>query len=91
MIRRPLHRSDGNRGPIVEALRDVGVRVYDLGQPTDLATLYRGVARFIEIKSGKKKKFTPAQKKFFQEWADGPIFRVETVEQALSVHGIHVD
>lgn len=91
VIRRPLHRSDAARGPIVDALRDVGIRVYDLGEPCDLMTLWRGVVRLLEIKSSSKKKLTEAQKKFFQEWNDGPVYRVETVEQALEAHGIDVD
>lgn len=91
MIRRPLHRSDATRGPIVDALRDVGIRVYDLGQPVDIMTLdKKRVVRLLELKSGSKKKFTPAQIKFFSEWGDGPIFRVETIEQALAAHDISV-
>ena len=75
----------------MEALRDAGIRVYDLGEPVDVMTLWRGVVRLIELKSGKKKKLTDAQIRFFAEWGDGPVFRCETVEQALAAHNIYVD
>jgi len=89
MIRRPLHRSDSNRTEVVRALRAAGIRVYDLGEPVDLLTLFRGVVRLVELKSGSRKRLTPSQENFFREWSDAPLFRVESVEQAFECHGIH--
>jgi len=65
-----------------------------IGEPVDLATLYRGVIRMVEVKNGDKKasekKLRPSQKKFLSEWATGPVFKIETIGEALSVHGIEL-
>lgn len=94
MIRRPLHRSDHNQNRIIKALRDAGVKVEVIGEPVDLATLYRGVIRMIEVKNGDKppseRKLQPSQTKFLGEWESGPVFKVETVGEALGVHGIEI-
>lgn len=94
MLRRPLHRSDANRGLIVDALRKAGVKVYDLGEPLDLLTGYRGILSLLEVKDGERKpserRLRPSQQAFFDEWHGYPIFKVETVEEALAVHDIKV-
>jgi len=94
MLRRPLHRSDANRGLIVDALRKAGVKVYDLGEPLDLLTGYRGVLSLLEVKDGGRKpserRLRLSQQAFFDEWHDYPIFKVETVEEALKAHGIKI-
>lgn len=95
MIRRPLHRSDANQKHIIRALRELGVKVELIGEPVDLLTGYRGVLRLLEVKDGtlspSERKLRPSQKKFIEEWQGYPIFKVETIEQALKVHGISLD
>lgn len=94
-IRRPLHRSDGNRGIIVDALRRVGVKVYDLGEPLDLLTGYAGRLALLEIKdsgqSPSRRRLRPNQQAFFDEWRGFPIFKVETIAEAMRCHGIELD
>lgn len=92
MIRRPLHRADGNKTLIVKALRGVGVAVHDLDDPMDLLTGFRGVFRVIEIKNGdnppSKKKLRKSQEKFSADFAGCPIYKVETIGEAMAAHGI---
>jgi hypothetical protein len=93
---RLANRKDNNHSRVVQALRAAGVLVCDLTQPVDILTGYRGILRLIEIKDGEKsksrRKLRPKQKEFFDRWAaDYPVYKVETVEQALEAHGIHVD
>lgn len=93
-IRRPLHRSDGNRNIIVKALRDVGVKVYDLGEPVDLMVGYRRRIVLMEVKDGARKpserRLRPAQQAFFDEWSEFPVFKVETLNDAFQALGIEV-
>ena len=94
MIRRPLHRSDKNRGRIVKALRDVGVKVYDLGEPVDLLCGYSTRLFLLEVKDGERKpserRLRPAQQAFFDEWRGFPVFKVETIGEAFSALGIEI-
>lgn len=90
-------RKDANQDLIVEALRDMGVRVRILDERDlpDLVTGWRGTIRLLECKDGSRKpserRLRPGQQAFFDEWQGLPVFKVETVEQALECHGIHID
>lgn len=83
-------RADGNQPEIVEALRSIGCSVCPLhtvgGGVPDLLVDLRGRTVLIEIKDPKKPKsdrqLTVAQLKFHNEWT-GPIYIVETIEQAI--------
>lgn len=91
MLRR-ASRKDANQSRIVKALRDVGVKVYILNEPVDLLTGHKGVLRALEIKDGERvpsqKKLKPSQEKFMADFTGCPVFKVESIFEALSVHGI---
>lgn len=83
-------RADGNQKDIVQALRDAGCRVvptHTIGQGfPDLVVDYHGRTCLIEVKDPSKptadRRLTPAQKDFHDAWT-GPIYVVETAEQAV--------
>lgn len=91
---RRIAASDGNQKDIVAALRAVGASVaacHAVGQGfPDLVAAYRGVNYLIEVKDPSQPKnrheLTPAQVKFHEEWR-GPIHKVFTVKEALTVIG----
>lgn len=83
-------RADGNQAEIVAALRAVGCKViptHTIGQGfPDLVVDYQGRTVLIEVKDPSKPKsdrrLTPQQQEFHAAWT-GPIYVVETVDQAL--------
>lgn len=83
-------RADRNQPEIVAALRAAGCKVvptHTIGQGMpDLIVDYKGFTCLIEIKDPKqppsKRTLTPAQKEFHEAWS-GPIFVVETPEEAV--------
>jgi hypothetical protein len=83
-------RADGNQPDIVKALRAAGCKViatHTIGQGfPDLVVDYQGRTVLIEVKDPSKPKsdrrLTPQQQEFHAAWT-GPIFVVETVDQAL--------
>ncbi len=93
MLRR-ASRKDANQSLIVKALRRVGVKVYVLNEPMDLLTGFGGVLRVVEIKDGARvpsqRRLKPSQEKFMSEFADCPVFKVETIGEALAAHGIEI-
>lgn len=85
-------RADANQPEIVAALRKVGCKValtFTAGQGfPDLVVDFNGRTVLLEIKDPTKPKsdrqLTPAQKDFHAAWT-GPIFVVETPEEAVRV------
>lgn len=80
-------RIDANKLAIVAALRAAGCTVFDLKQPTDLLCGYRGKTLLIECKNGalspSRRKLTPLQQSFMQDWRGGPVATVTDVDGAL--------
>jgi len=82
---------DANQRQIVAALRAVGASVRSLaaigeGCP-DLLVGYRSRNYLLEVKRDAKAKLTPEQELFFQSWR-GPVYRVNSVDEALAVIGL---
>lgn len=84
---------DANQAEIVAALRRVGAMVQSLaaigqGVP-DLLVLWRNVLILMEVKDGSKplskRKLTPMEADFYEQWKDGPLFVVESVNDAINV------
>lgn len=92
MTRRYAHqRVDDNHGEVVAYLRAHGVWVRSVaglgdGFP-DLLTCYRAVFRLLEVKDGSlipsRRALTPKEQLFFAT-CPGPVYLVETPEEALS-------
>lgn len=85
-------RVDDNQMEIVLAMRAVGaiVRVITQGDGLpDLLVGYNGHTILMEIKDGNKppsaRKLTDNEQKFFDEWKGGPLYKVESVDQALDI------
>lgn len=85
-------RIDANQNDIVKALRDKGayVRIVTQGDGIpDLLVGYKGVTYLLEVKDGdktpSKRKLTPHEQKFFDEWTGGIVAIVTSVEDALSM------
>ena len=80
---------DINQKDIVKALRENNADVFLLhmvgqGIP-DLMVAYEGHTILMEVKDGEDKLLTPQQIKFFAAWQGGPLFRVNSVQDALEV------
>jgi hypothetical protein len=80
---------DKNQAAVVKALRDYGADVHLLhmvgrGIP-DLLVAYEGHTILIEVKDGAHKVFTPEQIKFIANWKGGPLYRVNSSEEAIDV------
>jgi len=84
-------RVDDNHVAVVEALRKAGAMVQSLaavgdGVP-DLLIGIRGKLALFEIKDGSKspsrRKLTPDQVKWHEQWAGYPVFTVDCVDAAL--------
>jgi hypothetical protein len=81
-------RVDANKDAIVSALRAAGAYVWDLKLPVDILVGYAGKTYLVEIKRDNKAKFTPLQRKFFEEWSGGTLARVDGPEAALRMIGV---
>lgn len=80
---------DKNQVNVVKALRDYGAQVYHLhtvahGMP-DIMVCYADQTILMEIKDGADKKLTPDQIKLFAGWQGGPLYRVNSVQEAIEV------
>ncbi len=88
MIRRPLHRSDGNQARIISALRQAGVKVEVIGEPVDLLCGYARKLFLLEVKDGERRpserRLRPTQQAFFNEWVGFPVYKVETISEAFN-------
>lgn len=85
-------RKDGNQTEIVDGLRAVGVKVHVLNQADipDLLIGYRGRHFLLfEVKNNGRppsaRKLRPGQQKFADEWKGYPIYKVESLDEALAI------
>jgi hypothetical protein len=76
-------RVDANQEAIVSALRAAGAYVWIVGLPVDLLVGYRNHTYLVEIKTDAKKRLTPLQADFFENWKGGTLARVDNPESAL--------
>tara|TARA_R110000868_G_scaffold260154_1_gene518395 strand:+ start:341 stop:607 length:267 start_codon:yes stop_codon:yes gene_type:complete len=76
-------RVDANQDAIVSALRAAGAYVWIVGLPVDLLVGYRNHTYLVEIKTDAKKRLTPLQADFFDNWKGGTLARVDNPESAL--------
>jgi Holliday junction resolvase len=90
-MRRAAKRDD-NEGEIVSALRKAGavVRIITQGDGLpDLLVGYQGRTILMEVKDGAKvpsqRRLTADEQKFFDAWAGGELYKVESVEEALAI------
>ena len=76
-------RVDANQEAIVSALRAAGAYVWIVGLPVDLLVGFRNHTYLVEIKTDAKKRLTPLQADFFENWKGGTLARVDNPESAL--------
>lgn len=90
---RVASRIDTNQPTIVRALRQMGARVLVLsmvghGCP-DLLILFRQKLALVELKDGAKsasrRRLTPDEQQWHEEWADAPLYVVATVDEAVDM------
>jgi len=91
MARRAM-RQDDNHGAVVEALRAHGATVHTISQGggiPDLLVGYKGKTALLEVKDGDKppsaRKLTEPEEKFFASWSGGPLFIVNSPEEACAM------
>jgi len=74
---------DLNEPDIIEALEAIGCEVEQLDKPVDLACLYRGRVKFIEVKNPEGlNREEKTQIEFFKTWPGG---FARTAEQAIRI------
>ena len=78
-------RVDANQEQVVSALRAAGAYVWIIGLPVDLLVGYKGWTILMEVKDGPKKRLTPLQNDFFENWPGSTLSRVDGPEAALRV------
>lgn len=92
-------RIDTNQPFLVRALRQMGVRVQVLsgvgkGFP-DLLILHRGKLALVELKDGSKsasrRKLTPDEQQWHEEWADAPLYVVANVDEIVDMLNRMID
>lgn len=76
-------RVDENQAAIVKALREAGAYVWIIGLPVDLLVGYKNHTFLVEVKTTAKKRLTPLQADFFQQWIGGTLARIDSPEAAL--------
>jgi hypothetical protein len=81
-------RVDANQDQIVSALRAAGAYVWIIGLPVDLLVGFKGHTFLVEVKDGSKKRLTPLQDDFFQNWTGGTLARIDNAEAALRMIGV---
>ena len=81
-------RVDANQDQIVSALRAAGAYVWIIGLPVDLLVGYKDRTILMEIKTDAKKRFTPLQADFFENWTGSTLCRIDSPEAALRAIGV---
>jgi hypothetical protein len=80
------HKRDATHGEVAETLVTFGWSVRDLskvgGGITDLLIGLHGITDLVEVKRDAKATYTPAQKKFNDEWRGSKPVRLENRAQA---------
>jgi hypothetical protein len=84
-----IKKVDKNQKDVVKALRDYGAQVHLLhtvgGGIPDLLVCYADQTILMEVKDGEDKKLTPQQITLFANWIGGPLYRVNSVQEAVEV------
>ena len=81
-------RVDANQEQIVSALRAAGAYVWIIGLPVDLLVGFKNHTFLVECKSGPRKRLTPLQADFFENWGGSTLCRVDSPEAALRMIGV---
>jgi len=81
-------RVDANQAAIVEALRKAGAYVWVIGLPVDLLVGYKGHTFLVEVKNGPKRRLTPLQADFFENWSGSTLARIDGPDGALRMIGV---
>jgi len=80
---------DKNQKDVVKKLRDYGCQVFLLhtqgGGIPDLMCCYADQTILMEVKDGEDKKLTPQQIVLFANWIGGPLYRVNSPQEALDI------
>ena len=80
-------RVDSNHSDIVKTLRDLGCSVFDTSRVAggfpDLVVGRNNKTVLVEVKSGEKSKFTPAQELFMMNWRGSTVVRIDSVDSAI--------
>ena len=79
---------DQNQDQIVSALRAVGAYVWVIGLPVDLLVGYKGHTFLVEVKNGPRKRLTPLQADFFENWSGSTLARIDGPDGALRMIGV---
>ena len=87
VYKRRANRDDNER-EIVKALRKMTAYVVQLNGPVDLLVGWRGVTVLFEVKNPKSTssrgtKLTADEARFFEEWRGGPLFKIESPDEAI--------
>ena len=85
---RHAKKVDANQEQIVSALRTAGAYVWIISLPVDLLVGYKGHTFLVEIKSTSKKRLTPLQADFFENWCGGTLVRIDSSEAVLRMIGV---
>ena len=84
-------RRDAGEDQVVSALEAAGAFVKKINDSGtfDLLVWHRGSTLLLEVKDGRqppsKRKLTPAEQKFFDEWTGGMLVIVNSAEEAVDV------
>jgi hypothetical protein len=81
-------RVDQNQDQIVSALRAAGAYVWVISLPVDLLVGYKGHTFLVEVKNGPKRRLTPLQADFFENWSGSTLARIDGPEAALNMIGV---
>jgi len=80
-------KTDNNHSEIVKTLRQLGCSVFDTSRVAggfpDLVVGRNQITCLVEIKSGEKQKFTPAQELFMLNWKGSAVVRINDIDGAI--------
>ncbi len=82
-LNRYAKKRDANEPDVIKALQAIGCTVQQLDRPVDLAVLFRGIVKFIEVKNPEgRNKEEESQIEFFKIWPGG---FARTPEEAIEL------
>ena len=81
-------RVDANQKQIISALEAAGAYVWVIGLPVDLLVGYKKHTFLVEVKNGPRKRLTPLQGGFFENWSGGTLARIDSPDGALRMIGV---
>ena len=85
-VSRPRYAAsvDLNQQEIIDALKEIGCSVLEVGTPVDLSVGYRKHNFYIEVKRPGQKPRTKAQKDFLRDWR-GQVRVCTNAEEAIKL------